>query len=210
MDVQTKTTIEALQADYADIHRQRGWFLALGLFLMAMGIVAAVFPFIATLAITVSTGAVLVVPGIAQLVHAFGVQRWGGTAVTVIGALLSLAVGTLLLFEPVPGMLALTLVVSGFLLVGGAFKIMLAFRLRPLPGWPWLLLAGSLAVLLGALILAYLPPAAGWVPGLLVGVDLLFSGWWLVMLTAALRRMDTGVQPLPAPAAHDAQGAGSR
>jgi uncharacterized membrane protein HdeD (DUF308 family) len=206
MDVQTNTTIDALQPDYADIRRQRGRFLALGLFLMVMGIVAAVFPFMATLAITVSTGAVLVVAGIAQLVHAFGVQRWGGTTVTVIGALLSLAVGTLLIFEPVPGMLALTLVVSVFLLVGGALKILFAFRLRPLPGWPWLLLAGSLAVVLGALILASLPLAAAWVPGLLVGIDLLFSGWWLVMLTVAVRRTDSGA--LPAPAGHDAQEAG--
>jgi uncharacterized membrane protein HdeD (DUF308 family) len=157
-------------------------------FLMIVGFVAILFPFTASLAVTVSIGAVLTIAGIAQLVHAFGVRRWRGFLVTLLSALLSLAVGTLLLFYPVPGVLSLTLLVGVFLLAGGALKILLSLRLRPLAGWSWLLFAGVLAVLLGVLILWLWPSAAAWVPGVLVGADLVFSGWWMFLLALALRR----------------------
>jgi uncharacterized membrane protein HdeD (DUF308 family) len=188
MDGQNRVREVPVALDLEDIRRQRGWFLALGVFLMAVGFVAILFPFTASLAVSVSIGAVLAIAGIAQLVHAFGVRRWRGFLFTLLSALLSLAVGTLLLFHPVPGLLSLTLLVGVFLLVGGALKVLLAFRLRPLAGWPWLLFAGFLALLLGVLILWLWPAAAAWVPGLLVGADLVFSGWWMFLLALALRR----------------------
>jgi uncharacterized membrane protein HdeD (DUF308 family) len=188
MDSQDYSMDVPVPLGLADIRRQRGWFLALGVFLMIVGFVAILFPFTASLAVTVSIGAVLTIAGIAQLVHAFGVRRWRGFLVTLLSALLSLAVGTLLLFYPVPGVLSLTLLVGVFLLAGGALKILLSLRLRPLAGWSWLLFAGVLAVLLGVLILWLWPSAAAWVPGVLVGADLVFSGWWMFLLALALRR----------------------
>jgi uncharacterized membrane protein HdeD (DUF308 family) len=45
-------------------------------------------------------------------------------------------------------------------------------------------------MLLGVLVVWMWPSAAGWVLGLLVGIDLVFSGWWLLILSAALWRSD--------------------
>lgn len=170
-----------------EIHQHRGWFMAIGVLMLLMGIAAIVFPFTATMAVTAGLGIVLAISGVAQLAHAFGVRRLRGFFFFLLSALISLMAGILLLMFPVSGMLSLTLVVGSFLLAGGILKIFLALRIRPGVSWFWLLFAGGLAVLLGALILVQWPTIASWVLGLMVGVDLLFSGWWLLMLGIANR-----------------------
>ena len=190
MEIQTRAEAAGLHIDIGEMRRQRGWFLALGLIMLAAGIAAVVFPFMATLAVAVSIGLVLVVAGIAQFVHAFSVRKWRGFLLTLLSGLLSLVVGALVLIYPGTGIVSLTLLVGTFLLAGGAMKVLLAFRLRPLAGWPWLLFSGCLAMLLGGLIVWIWPSAAGWVLGLLVGIDLVFSGWWLLILAAALWQGD--------------------
>lgn len=47
------------------VHRHRGWFVALGVFMILLGIAAIAFPLIASLAVTMTVGTVLVVAGIA-------------------------------------------------------------------------------------------------------------------------------------------------
>lgn len=108
---------------------------------------------------------------------------------------MALAVGSLVIFYPLSGVLSLTLLVATFLLIGGILKTILAFRLRPNLLWKWLLFAGGLAVALGLVILAQWPFAAGWVLGVLVGVDLLSSGWW--MLAIAARRGEQAGEQQP-------------
>ena len=119
--------------------------------------------------------------------HAFRAARWKGFILAMMGALLSLGIGILLLY-PLTGILSLTLVIAVFFMAGGLFRILLAFRLRPLDHWGWLLVSGILSLLLAAIILTQWPTAAAWLLGLLVGIDLMFSGWTLLMLGIAAAR----------------------
>ncbi len=64
---------------------------------------------------------------------------------------------------------------------------MVGVALRPFPRWVWVLLSGAVAIVLGVLILARWPSDAVWAIGLLVGIDLLLSGWSLLMLGFAVR-----------------------
>jgi uncharacterized membrane protein HdeD (DUF308 family) len=50
------------------------------------------------------------------------------------------------------------------------------------------LFSGILSVLLGIMMFAVLPLTAFWAPGLIVGIDLIFTGWSLVMVSWAVRR----------------------
>ena len=99
---------------------------------------------------------------------------------------------------PWAGALALTIVLAVFLIVEGIFKIMMAMRVRDHSGWGWLLASGVLSVILGVLIWAEWPASGLWVIGLLVGIQLLFTGWSLVMLALAARahRQATGAGDL--------------
>ncbi len=169
------------------LSRNWGWLLALGILMIILGVVAMAAPVVATIAIQVMLGWLLVISGIAEGIHAFMVKEWRGFLLELLSAVLYLGVGLLLLVDPLKGALALTLILAVFLLVEGIFKIITALRVRDHRGWGWLLASGIVSVILGVLIWAQWPASGLWVIGLLVGIQLLFTGWSLVMLALAAR-----------------------
>ena len=142
--------------------RNWGWLLALGILMIIMGVVAMAAPVVATIAIQVMLGWLLVISGIAEGIHAFMVKEWRGFLLELLSAVLYLGVGLLLLVDPLKGALALTIVLAVFLLVEGIFKISTALRVRDHRGWGWLLASGIVSVILGVLIWARGPlPGCG-------------------------------------------------
>jgi uncharacterized membrane protein HdeD (DUF308 family) len=170
------------------LSRNWGWLLALGILMIILGAIAIAAPVAATIAVQFMLGWLLVITGIAEAIHAFMVRGWRGFLLELLSAVLYLGVGILLLVNPLEGALALTIVLAAFLVVEGIFKIIMAMRVRDHDGWGWLLASGILSVILGALIWAQWPASGLWVIGLLVGIQLLFTGWSLVMLALAARR----------------------
>jgi uncharacterized membrane protein HdeD (DUF308 family) len=169
------------------LSRNWGWLLALGILMIILGVVAMAAPVVATIAIQVMLGWLLVISGIAEGIHAFMVKEWRGFLLELLSAVLYLGVGLMLLVDPLKGALALTLILAVFLLVEGIFKIITAFRVRDHRGWGWLLASGIVSVVLGVMIWAQWPASGLWVIGLLVGIQLLFTGWSLVMLALVAR-----------------------
>jgi uncharacterized membrane protein HdeD (DUF308 family) len=169
------------------LSRNWGWLLALGILMIILGALAIGAPVVATIAFQFALGWILVIGGIAQGVHAFMAQGWQGFLFELLSAILYLVVGVLLLVNPVEGALALTVVLAVFLIVDGIFRIIMAMRLRDHRGWGWLLASGIMSLILGVLIWAEWPASGLWVIGLLVGIQLLFTGWSLVMLALAAR-----------------------
>ena len=169
------------------LSRNWGWLLALGILMIILGVVAMAAPVVATIAIQVMLGWLLVISGIAEGIHAFMVKEWRGFLLELLSAVLYLGVGLLLLVDPLKGAVALTLILGVFLLVVGIFKIITALRVREHRGWGWLLASGIVSVVLGVMIWAQWPASGLWVIGLLVGIQLLFTGWSLVMLALVAR-----------------------
>jgi uncharacterized membrane protein HdeD (DUF308 family) len=164
-----------------------GWLLALGILMIILGVFAIGTPVMATIAFQVVLGWLLVIGGIAEAIHAFMAQSWRGFLFELLSAILYVVVGVLLLVNPLLGAAALTLLLAVFLVVEGIFKIVMALRVRDHRGWGWLLASGILSLILGAMIWAQWPASGLWVIGLLVGIQLLFTGWSLVMLALAAR-----------------------
>jgi uncharacterized membrane protein HdeD (DUF308 family) len=177
------------------LSRNWGWLLALGILMIILGAFAIAAPYGATLAVQFALGWILVIGGIAEAIHAFMARGWGGFLLELLSAILYVVVGVLLLTNPVGGALALTIVLAVFLIVEGIFKIMMAMRVRDHRGWGWLLASGVLSVILGVLIWAEWPASGLWVIGLLVGIQLLFTGWSLVMLALAARAHRQAIAP---------------
>jgi uncharacterized membrane protein HdeD (DUF308 family) len=169
------------------LSRNWGWLLAVGILMIILGVFAIGAPVVATIAVQIMLGWLLVIGGIAQGLHAFMARGWGGFLFELLSALLYLAVGILLLVNPVEGALALTIVLAAFLVVEGIFKIVMAMRVRGHARWGWLFASGVVSLVLGVLIWAQWPSSALWVIGLLVGVHLLFTGWALTMLALAAK-----------------------
>ena len=164
------------------------WFMGLGIGSTLLGLAAIIFPFTAALTIELLIGWLLVLSGVFGLVHAWRTNRWHGFHFSLISSLVALAIGLLLVLFPRSGILSLALLVSLFFLATGIMRIMTAWRLRPLDRWLWLLFSGIVALVLALLILLMWPEAAGWVIGVLLGIDLLFSGITLILISLAARQ----------------------
>jgi uncharacterized membrane protein HdeD (DUF308 family) len=166
----------------------RAWVTLAGILLMALGIAAVIYDQTATIASVLVFGWVLALAGIMQIIHAFQVRDWSGFFVHLLDGIFRGTVGTLLVVYPGSGALALTLVLSFYFIAGGLFRTFLAFSLR-YPSWGWTVASGVVSVALGVMLAMHWPTSALWFIGFAVGIDLIFSGWALLMFAAVAKKL---------------------
>jgi uncharacterized membrane protein HdeD (DUF308 family) len=181
-----------------------GWILALGIVLIVVGTLAIAMPFAGSLASIVALSALLVVGGIAQLIGAFWTRDWSGFFLSLLMGVLYLVVGAMFLRHPGEGMVAVTLLLACGFMIGGLFRIIGSLLYR-FPHWGWVFLGGVISLLLGIYIYSQWPFDSFFIPGLFVGIDMIFTGWTWVILALAVknlgRRLDStvgGAVPNPA------------
>ena len=170
-----------------ELRHKWGWFLALGIVLLLLGIGAVALTPVATLAAVMVLGWLMVFSGIAEAVHAFQVHRWGGFFLHLLGGVLGVLIGLLIVTHPGAGALAWTLLFASFFTVIGLFRLIAAIRLRS-PNWGWSAFDGVITLLLGVILWAEWPWSGLWFLGLSVGISLLLRGWSYMMLAVAIRR----------------------
>jgi uncharacterized membrane protein HdeD (DUF308 family) len=172
-----------------NIREHWGWFLALGIIFIIGGVLAIFAPGLASLTVTIVVAIVLAWIGIMQIIQAFSVTGWGGFVWQLIIGLILLAGGIVVYFNPVAGTLVLTIAVAAAFVAKGIMQIIMSFQLRPNSAWIWMLIAGILAILVGAIIAIDWPVSSVWALGYLAGISLIFSGWSYVMMSLAAKRI---------------------
>lgn len=178
---QTSQTSAAALVEGA-VSEHRTWFIILGIVLILLGIGAIVFPLMTTIAVKIMIGWLFLIGGIVQIVHAFSTQKWSSFFLNLLVGALYLFAGGWLAFFPFTGIITLTIFLAAMFIVQGILEFGMAFRMRPQSGWVWMLVSGIIALLLGILIFAGLPGTAVWAIGLLVGINLLSSGFAYLFL----------------------------
>jgi uncharacterized membrane protein HdeD (DUF308 family) len=157
-----------------------------GVLFFLLGIAAIVLPQFFTLGIEILVGGLFIVAGTVQLIRLFQGDRQVGFWSAAVSAILSLTIGALLLFYPLAGIFSLTFLLIVYFIVDGLSKLYYSYQLKPQENWGWVLLSGILSLGLAAIILAGLPQTAGWVIGLLVGINMLFFGFSLFGIASAI------------------------
>jgi uncharacterized membrane protein HdeD (DUF308 family) len=172
------------------IHEHWGLFLAEGIILVILGLIAIVVPPIATLAFTIIIGWIFLVSGILGLITTFWARGAPGFWWSLISAIIAIAAGVVLLLWPISGSLSLTLLLIAFFVVEGIVSIMYAIEHRnQLSGrWAWMLVSGIIDLILAGIIFAGLPGTAVWALGLLVGINMVFGGAALIAMALAARQ----------------------
>ncbi len=194
MAAETQLGITGLHLVGLENLRQRwGWFLALGVLLLILGLVALGSSVFMTLATMVLVGWLLIVGGVVEAAHACSCKGWGGFFIDLLTGLLYVVVGFMVVANPGATALALTLLIAMFLVFGGIFRIAVAVVVR-FQNWIWLLLHGVVNLLLGIAIWRQWPLSGLWVIGLFVGIDMVLNGWTLVMLGLAAKNLPAGEQ----------------
>lgn len=166
-------------------------FLAQGVILMVLGVLAIISPQISTLAVDLYVGWMFLLSGLIGLITIFIAPNVSAFLWTFVTAALSFLVGMLLLWHPVAGAVSLTLLLVAFFIVEGIFQMAAAIRHRDaLPdSWGWLLMSGITDLVLAAIIISGWPSTAAWALGLIVGVNLITSGLAITMVAVAGRRI---------------------
>jgi uncharacterized membrane protein HdeD (DUF308 family) len=184
----TPFTTRATQADPAEeLRRARRWLGVAGVLSLLGGIVAIVLPNIASVATAIFVGWLLIFASALHVVDAFSTRDGRRIALRLLIAALSFAAGLYLLVAPLDGAFTLTVVLSMWFLAVGVARIATGIADRNVPGAGMLVLDGVLSLVLGLLIALQLPESATWAIGLLVGIDLLFTGMLLLSLARSLR-----------------------
>lgn len=165
-----------------------GMLMMVGIALVLLGALLLVSPVAFIGAVVRLVALVLIVTGVAQLIQGF---RGGQVAHTLVSAILGLivaGVGVLVWLNPEAGSALLTTLLMIFFLVHGLYKLSSAIRYRNLRGWFWMLLSGLLSLVFVYLLWKQWPLSGAWAIGVLVGLDLLITGFCMIILAGAARR----------------------
>jgi uncharacterized membrane protein HdeD (DUF308 family) len=192
----SQTNYNPLAAGLDDIRGSWGWFLFLGIALMALGVACIVFNVTATFTSVLVFGWLLLIGGVVALIQSFSTGTWGGFFLYLLSALLRGFTGYLLVRYPLMGAETLTLVLASFFIVGGLFRA-IGSGMAKYPSWGWALFSGVVSVALGVLVLWHWPTTGVWFIGLAIGVDLIVDGVAITGFASAIHR-------LPGPLAHGA------
>jgi uncharacterized membrane protein HdeD (DUF308 family) len=170
-----------------ELKRTRRWLTVAGVLSLLAGIAAIVLPAIASVATAIFVGWLLVFASGLYLVDAFSTHDGRRIALRLLMAALSFVAGVYLLVAPLDGAFTLTVVLAMWFLAVGVARIAAGIADRGTPGAGMLVLSGVLSLVLGLLIALQLPESSTWAVGLVVGVDLLFTGTLLLSLARSLR-----------------------
>jgi len=178
----------------------RAFTLFEGVLMLVLGVLALVFPFMASVWVTTVVAVAFLVGGIVgwinNLMRAKQLSRWltfwrlvVSTVFVVAGVSMiqQLGAGPAGVVVPVA---SLSLAIGIVFLVEGAVASVVSLAHREISGWGWGLLNGLITLILGGLILSL--PAASLlsVLGILVGISFLFSGIDLLSFSASFHPED--------------------
>lgn len=176
---------------------KREWwvFMLLGILLMIAGVASCVYPFFTTLGVMVFLGITLMISGVSLIISAFWTGRWSGFFLQVLAGLFYFLAGFIIADYPVASAAVFTLMIAGFLIVTGVFRVMLALTER-FPQWGWVLASGIVSLLLGLVIFKSFrsfesagPGNILWIIGLMVGIELVSYGLTWLLLGLGVRRL---------------------
>jgi uncharacterized membrane protein HdeD (DUF308 family) len=187
--------IEGMRAAVrASLHQHWALFFVEGIALLMLGMVAIVVPPLATVAVEILIGWLVLASGIIGLAMTMRARGAPGFGWSLVSALVGIAAGFVLLVWPLSGALSLTIILSVFLAMEGIASIMYALdhRRELSPRWGFMLASGIVDLLLAGLIFAGLPATAAWAIGLLVGINLIVGGVALMAMALRARALKAG------------------
>lgn len=131
-------------------------------------------------------GSILVLSGIVQAGAALRETAWRLRTLLLLTGIMELVVGALLVAQPIASAVAVTMVVSAFLVWAGMARVVDAM-LEQFAGWPWMVLAGLASIMLGVMALAGWPREHLAFVGMALGLHLLLNGAGIAALALQAR-----------------------
>jgi len=132
--------------------------------------------------VPVLIGAILIGAGITFVILALEAQTGGKGKGPLLLGLVGMVTGACLLIWPAMTAVSLTALLATYLALSGVLTLAFALDLRPARGWSWLLVGGSIALLLAASMWFQFPLTGASAVSTVVGLNLLTTGYSLFAL----------------------------
>lgn len=166
-----------------------GWFVLLGVVLILLALFVLSYSVLATLTSVIVIGALMVVGGLAQLIHAWTLRSLSSFLLWTLVGILYIVAGVFAIRYPVQGAEILTMLLGASLIAVGVLRLGIWMMNRGQEGWIWLAFSGIVSLITGLLIAFSWPGIGLWLIGFFLGIDLLFQGWSMLWLGLALKRI---------------------
>lgn len=170
-------------------------WLLLGLLSIAFGIFVLGAPVVASVAVTVVTGVLLLISGVLQVVGGFTVEGVGNKILSLIMGAVMLFLGWSFLDHPLQGTLTLATVMLILFMAGGIARVILSFQMKGTQFfWPTMI-SGILSIILAGIIWSYVgqePAALLSILGIFLGIEMLFNGFGLVFMAFFVKNAPKG------------------
>jgi len=171
----------------AEVDRKWGWYLALGIFLTVLGVIASGMAVATTLLSVVILGWILLGAGAGLVVLSFLTGRWSGFLLSLAAGILSIIAGVTMLSHPVSGAVVITLMLGTILIAAGIYRSIGSIVMQ-FPNWGWSLVSGIVTLALGLMLVRNWLSASLYFLGLVVGIDLILHGFaWITFSTRVHR-----------------------
>jgi uncharacterized membrane protein HdeD (DUF308 family) len=177
-----------IQEDLNHLKKAWIWFVALGVALIVLGVLALAYSTLFTIATVEVVGAFLIIGGLIYVAGSFFTGSWGGFFLTLMTGVLQLVMGFLCVQHPAEAAIVYTLLMAAFFMVGGLFRIV-AGASGDFRGRGWVIVNGIVTLALGIMIWQQSPISGLWVIGTFIGIDLIFNGWLYVLIGTNVRKL---------------------
>ena len=164
------------------------WPAAIGVFLIVLGATLISNAAAATVGIAWFMGIAFVVSGLVQFVHAYPFVGHHGWASRFLLAALSVVAGIITLANPIVGAMGITVVLAFYLLFAAVSRAMLGIEAKNVKGRSWLFVSAAVSFFLGATVLVTISTTSLFIPATLLGVDLIFYGISLTLISGRFRQ----------------------
>ena len=166
-----------------------GWFVALGILALVAGLGALALTALATVTAVLVIGIIVMVVGIAEIVTGFRARSWGQTIYWEVSGIFYVVAGFFAWDEPASASVIITLLLGAGLLATGVVRAVTGFRLHDARVRNPLILSGAVTALLGVIIVTGWPANSLFVVGMLLGIELVFSGITWIFFALRLRAL---------------------
>jgi uncharacterized membrane protein HdeD (DUF308 family) len=161
-----------------------GWAVVM----ILLGLLAVILPLVTGIVISVLVAWITVLSGLAYLASAFAGRNAGAFIWRLLIGLVYIAGGGYLAFHPQLALETLTAVLAIIFTVEGVLEIVTFFQFRVYSGSGWVLFDGLVTLLLAFLIWLPWPNSSSWAIGIILGVNLIVTGFTVLMYSLTARK----------------------
>jgi uncharacterized membrane protein HdeD (DUF308 family) len=170
------------------VRRYSLWYLVQGILMVVTGVLALIYPWIASVAMVRLLGWFLIVSGVLQAIGLIGAREVPYFWLELISAILPIILGLLLLRHEDVSLYFFSIVVIVYFMIEGIVKILFSLTIRPFPSWGWVFFSGLIGIALSIYLWANLSIVSALMLAILLGVLLVVEGAALASLAWRARQ----------------------